>query len=161
MCFGVWLIKMTEESDQKSNRDVSSSRGLGQSWLEPLLWNTYTAGLLKLPTTTAFVKHDYKTPPQWNLLLISSTKPTMGIPVVAQQVINLTSVHEDAGSIPCVAYWVGDPVLLWLWCRPAAAAPVWSLAWELPYATGVALKSKKQNKTKNKKPKPSQNKTKP
>ena len=23
-----------------------------------------------------------------------------------------------------------DPVLLWLWCRPAAAAPVGPLAWE-------------------------------
>ena len=24
-----------------------------------------------------------------------------------------------------------DPVLLWLWCRPAAAAPICPLAWEL------------------------------
>ena len=39
-----------------------------------------------------------------------------------------------------------DPVLLWLWCRPAAAAPIWRLAWELPYATGGALKRKKKNK---------------
>ena len=34
-------------------------------------------------------------------------------------------------------------VLLWLWCRPAATAPVWPLAWELPYAVGADLKSKK------------------
>ena len=33
---------------------------------------------------------------------------------------------------------------LWLWCRPAAAAPIWPLAWELPYATSVALKRKKK-----------------
>ena len=33
-----------------------------------------------------------------------------------------------------------DPELLWLWCRPAAAAPIGPLAWEPPYATGVALK---------------------
>ena len=40
-----------------------------------------------------------------------------------------------------------DLALLWLWCRPAAVAPIWPLAWELPYAVGVAaLKSK--NKTK-------------
>ena len=32
-------------------------------------------------------------------------------------------------------------VLLWL-CRPAAVAPIQPLAWELPYASGVALKSK-------------------
>ena len=33
-----------------------------------------------------------------------------------------------------------DPMLLWLWCRLAAKAPVQPLTWELPYATGVALK---------------------
>ena len=32
---------------------------------------------------------------------------------------------------------------LWLWCRLAAAAPIWLLAWEVPYAIGVALKKKK------------------
>ena len=35
-------------------------------------------------------------------------------------------------------------MLLQLWCRPAAAAPIWPLAWELPYAAGAALKSKKK-----------------
>ena len=29
-----------------------------------------------------------------------------------------------------------DPTWLWLWCRPAAAALIQPLAWELPYATG-------------------------
>ena len=33
-----------------------------------------------------------------------------------------------------------DPELLWLWCRPVAAAQVQLPAWEPPYATGVALK---------------------
>ena len=33
-----------------------------------------------------------------------------------------------------------DLVLLWLWHRPAAAAPVRPLVWEPPYAAGVALK---------------------
>ena len=41
-----------------------------------------------------------------------------------------------------------DPTLLWLWSRPAAAAPFPLLAWELPYAVGVALKSKKKKKEK-------------
>ena len=36
-----------------------------------------------------------------------------------------------------------DPVLLWLWYRPAAVAPIGPLAWELSYAIGVVLKSKK------------------
>ena len=39
-----------------------------------------------------------------------------------------------------------DPVLLWLWGRPAAVAPILPLAWEFPYATGEALKREKQNK---------------
>ena len=36
-----------------------------------------------------------------------------------------------------------DPVLLW--CRPAAAAPICPLAWELPYATGAGVKRKVQS----------------
>ena len=47
-----------------------------------------------------------------------------------------------------------DPVLLWLWCRPAVTALIQPLAWELPYTVGVelpytvgvALKKKKKNK---------------
>ena len=37
-----------------------------------------------------------------------------------------------------------DPELLWLWGRPAAAAQIRLLAWEIPYATGVAIKKKKK-----------------
>ena len=29
-----------------------------------------------------------------------------------------------------------DLVLQWLWCRPTAIAPIWTLVWKLPYATG-------------------------
>ena len=43
-----------------------------------------------------------------------------------------------------------DPALLWLWCRPVAAAPIGLLAWEHPYAAGAALeKAKKDQKKKN------------
>jgi len=31
-----------------------------------------------------------------------------------------------------------DPALLWLWRRPVATAPIQPLAWEPPYAAGVA-----------------------
>ena len=38
--------------------------------------------------------------------------------------------------------------LLWLWCRPAATAPIGPLAWEIPYATGAALEKAKRLKKK-------------
>ena len=47
-----------------------------------------------------------------------------------------------------------DPALLWLRRRPAAVAPIRSLAWESPHAVGVALEKAKRQKQKNKKQKP-------
>ena len=43
-----------------------------------------------------------------------------------------------------------DPTLLWLWCRPAATAPIRPLAWEPPYAAGVALEKTKRQKLRTK-----------
>ena len=40
-----------------------------------------------------------------------------------------------------------DLVLLWLWCRPAAAALIGPLAWKPPYASGMALKKAKNKET--------------
>ena len=44
-----------------------------------------------------------------------------------------------------------DPMWLWLWCRPAAAAPIHPLAWIPPYAVGEALKRPKKIKLNEKK----------
>ena len=41
-----------------------------------------------------------------------------------------------------------DPMLLWLWCRPVATAPIRPQAWEPPYALGMALENTKKTKKK-------------
>ena len=76
-----------------------------------------------------------------------------------QWLIILTRNHEVTGSIPallsglriqccCVGHThSSDLALLWLWCRPAATAPIRPLAWKPPNAAGVALK-KAKNKNK-------------
>ena len=69
---------------------------------------------------------------------------------MAHQVTNLTRIHVNSGSIPALTQWAKDPALLWLWCRSPAAALIQPLAWELPYATGAAIKSKKKQKQKQK-----------
>ena len=43
-----------------------------------------------------------------------------------------------------------DLALLWLWCGPAATAPIRPGAWEPPYAMGAALKKDKQKNKKKK-----------
>ena len=66
------------------------------------------------------------------------------------------------GLIPGLDPWVKDPALpvscgvgrkqsldlalLCLWYRPAAAAPIQPLAWELQYAAGAALKRQKRKR---------------
>ena len=39
-----------------------------------------------------------------------------------------------------------DPVLLWLWYRLVATAPIGPFTWDPPHATGVALEKAKRQK---------------
>ena len=47
---------------------------------------------------------------------------------MAQRKTNPTRNHEVAGLISGLAQWVEDLMLLWLWCRPVATAPIRPLA---------------------------------
>ena len=59
---------------------------------------------------------------------------------------NLTSNHEVSGLIPGLTQWVKDLVLLWLWHRSAATAPIRLLAWEPPCAVAQPWKDERQEK---------------
>ena len=68
---------------------------------------------------------------------------------------NPTSVHKDEGSVPGLTQWVGIRCCHELWCRTqmrlrSCVAVAMVSAWELPYATVVAPKTKKIKTKKNK-----------
>ena len=59
-----------------------------------------------------------------------------------QSLVSLVGQGSDFSRYWSVGHRHGsDARLLCLWCRPAVVAPIPLLAWELPYATGVALKT--------------------
>ena len=48
---------------------------------------------------------------KWNHNTLNTLKMGGGVPIVAQRIMNLTSVHEDANLIPGPTHEVKDPAL--------------------------------------------------
>ena len=61
--------------------------------------------------------------------------------------IRLVSMRMQVQTLASLSGLRIQPYCHELWCRIAAAALIQPLAWELPYASGVALKKKKIDKT--------------
>ena len=80
-------------------------------------------------------------------MLLSSNEPSM-----RTQVWSLAS-FSGLRIQCCMSCGVGyrdgsDPMLLWLCCRPAAAAPIQPLSQELTYSLDTALKRQAKKKKK-------------
>ena len=148
--------------------------GRGEGWAVGLGWKCKTGLWWWLYnykyTKTHWVKQrlNYQNVQQGLISIMPSKKYVGGVAVMAQwKQIWLVCMRMQVRSLAllsglrigiAMSCGVGrrsssDPVLLWLWHRPAAIALIWPLAWGPPFATGMALKRQKQtNKQKIKKP---------
>ena len=89
---GTWILTVSlfhEEVDKKTKTQSLVKEPPGPRWV------------LSLVSITDFLNHFFLT-----------QKKKGGVPIVAQQVKSLTSVHEDAGLIPALTQWVKNWALL-------------------------------------------------
>ena len=72
------------------------------------------------------MREEQEAPEDWRVSKREGSSPRSSRRGAAE--MNLTKNHEVAGSIPGLARWAKDLVLLRLWRRPAAVAPIRPLA---------------------------------
>ena len=75
---------------------------------------------------------------------ITQLKTGQEFPLWLRGVRTQCCLCEDVGLIPGLTWWLKDPVLPQAAAQVADAALIQPLAWELPYATGVAIKRGKK-----------------
>ena len=95
-----------------------------------LFYSLLRAVVLRVPSWCSGKKYDWH---PWGCRF--SPWPRSGSERQGSSSVGSCGVGHRCGS---------DPVLLWLWGRPAAVAPIRPLAWEPPYATGAVLKEKQK-----------------
>ena len=89
---------------------------LSLQWLRSLLWCRFSPWPKRLPHAEGAAKKKKKKEHIKNWGARSFRRGTAET--------NLTRSHEVVDLIPGLAQWVVDLVLLWLWRRPAAIAPI-------------------------------------
>ena len=78
---------------------------------------------------------------QWGLIQLVSMRARV------RSLASLSGLGSDIAMSCGVGRGRGlDPVLLWLWCKPAAISPIQPLAWKLLYVMDTALKRQKREK---------------
>ena len=74
--------------------------------------STFLKLALKLKIRKEYrVKTNFEEIKPENMHVLNKILSNQGVPIVAQQVTNLTSIHEDAGSTLCLIQWIKNPEL--------------------------------------------------
>ena len=93
------ILKL-ESGNGYTTLNILKTTKLGFKWLNFMAWEIYlnTAG-----EKTLHIKKFIK---------FQSRKASMGVPVKAQWLRNVASIHEDAASVPGLTQWIKDRALL-------------------------------------------------